>query len=357
MARKLASIRKIHKIESIPNADQIELAHIDGWQCVVKRGEFRPQENGVYFEIDSFLPIEPRYEFLRKSSYRKLPDGKEGFRLKTVKLRGTLSQGLLLPLSLFPTLKNLTEGTEVTEFLNIQKYEPPIPTQLSGRVRGMLPTFIQKTDQERIQNIPEVLMEYFETPFDVSVKLDGSSMTAYFYEGHYGVCSRNLELLEDEDNLFWKISRKYHLREILTSWGKNLAFQGEVVGEGIQKNAEEIQGNRFCLFDIWDIDQQRHWTRQEIATLRFPSEYPLEWVPILATNKTLKELLEKKQTESLETQAVRLNTILNFSKGKKALSARGQREGVVFRSSKLHHNAIISFKVINNDYLLDEKDF
>jgi len=115
MERKLATIRKVNEIKPIEGADMIELAIVDGWQCVVKKGEFKPGDPGVYFEIDSYLPIEERYEFLRKSSYKKIPDQlqgqrAEGFRLKTVKLRGQISQGLMLPPGYFPRIKNNHRG-------------------------------------------------------------------------------------------------------------------------------------------------------------------------------------------------------------------------------------------------------
>jgi len=126
--RALATIRKVLSIEAISNADNIELAHIDGWQCVVKKEEFTPNQIGVFFEIDSYLPIQPRYEFLRKSSYKKLPElvGKrcEGFRLRTTKLGGALSQGLLMSLSTFPELGNTEVGLDVTQALNIALFEP-----------------------------------------------------------------------------------------------------------------------------------------------------------------------------------------------------------------------------------------
>ena len=205
--RKLASIRQIAEIKPHTNADALELAIVDGWQCVVKKGEVRPGDFVVYFEVDSVLPINPLFEFLRKSCYVKkdwLPAG-EGFRLKTIKLRGEISQGLVLPLeTVFPTATGLPVlGQDVTEILGVVKWDPPMPAQLQGLARGVFPSFIQKTDQERIQNVwEEVKEKYDDVTFEVTIKLDGSSCTYYHNEGDVGVCSRNLNLnLEGNDNL------------------------------------------------------------------------------------------------------------------------------------------------------------
>ena len=119
--RKLASIQRIWKIEPIEGADRIELAHVLGWQCVVNKGQFQPMDIGVYFEIDSFLPIRPEFEFMRATSYKKSDVMGEGFKLRTMRFRGEISQGLLLPLSQFPQIPAETEiGTDVTELLGVK---------------------------------------------------------------------------------------------------------------------------------------------------------------------------------------------------------------------------------------------
>ncbi len=210
MERKLASVRVINDIQKIPEADMIELAIVDGWKVVVaKNVGHKIGDMVIYCEIDSFLPIKEEFEFLRKSSYKKMGD-QEGFRLKTIKLRGQVSQGLILPISVLnPTDTNIYvtpfEGLDVTEMLGIVKYEPPIPAELAGKVKGLFPSFIRKTDEERIQNLASEY-ELFKTQnkegvkFYVTEKLDGSSATYYFKDGIFGVCSRNLELLETEGN-------------------------------------------------------------------------------------------------------------------------------------------------------------
>ena len=240
MERKLATIRQITDIRPIEGADMIELASVGGWNVVVaKNVGHKVGDMVVYCEIDSFLPIKEEFEFLRKSSYKKMGD-QEGFRLKTIKLRGQVSQGLILPMSVFGEFGwTAYEGLDVTERLGIVKYEPPIPAELSGKVKGNFPSFIPKTDEERIQNLTKEYEEWkiqSKHQFYVTEKLDGSSATYYIKDGEFGVCSRNLELLETEGNTFWKVAREMDLENKMKSLGKNISLQGELIGEGIQGN-------------------------------------------------------------------------------------------------------------------------
>lgn len=153
MERKLASVVKVLDIKPIPGADAIEVATVKGWNVVVKKNEYKVGDLAIYYEIDSYLPIKPEFEFLRKSSYKKMADGTEGFRLKTVKLRGQISQGLLTPLTF-----DAVEGEDVTERLGVTKYEPPIPAQLAGLVKGLFPSFIPKTQEERCMSEDTIIL-------------------------------------------------------------------------------------------------------------------------------------------------------------------------------------------------------
>jgi RNA ligase (TIGR02306 family) len=234
--RKLATIRKITDIRPIEGADKIEIATVGGWNVVVAKDvEHKVGNSVVYCEIDSFLPIKEEFEFLRKSSYKKMGD-QEGFRLKTIRLRGQLSQGLILPISVVPitqfaTGHDLPEGLDVTEMLGIVKYEPPIPAELSGKVKGGFPSFLRKTDEERVQNLVKEYEEYkltSEHQFYMTEKLDGSSATFYMNESEFGVCSRNLELLETEGNTFWKVARELDLENKFKIKG-NICLQGELI--------------------------------------------------------------------------------------------------------------------------------
>lgn len=139
--RKLASIQRIKALEPIEGADAIERATVLGWQLVVKKDEFRVGELCIYCEIDSILPEKPEFEFLKS----------RGMRIRTIRLRGQISQGICFPLSFLPAETLIEEDSDVTEILGVTKYEPPIPASLAGVMKGAFPSFIPKTDETRVQ--------------------------------------------------------------------------------------------------------------------------------------------------------------------------------------------------------------
>lgn len=337
MERKLASIQLVAEIRPIEGADAIEVARINNWDVVVKKGEFKVGDFCIYCEIDSFLPIKEDFEFLRKSSYKKM-GGQEGFRLKTIRLRGQLSQGLLLPIHVLPLGEIVSEGMDVTEMLGIVKYEPPIPAELAGKVRGNFPSFLHKTDEERVQNLTKFYDNWVEQELDfyVTEKLDGSSATFYINNGEFGVCSRNLDLAETEENTFWKVARELEIEEKLRASARNLAIQGELIGEGIQGNPYGIKGQTVKFFNVFDIDSQTYYGLPMFLAI-MKHEFKLDTVPVL-TNLTMK--LPKT-----------INEALAFADGKSVLNDKFDREGVVFRTM----DRTISFKAISNKFLLNEK--
>ena len=334
MERKLASIQQITDILPIPDADAIEVVGINGWKVVTKKGEYKVGDLCIYCEIDSFLPILPKYEFLRKSSYKKMDDGTEGFRLRTIKLRGQVSQGLVLPLSELPSGRSFYTGMDVSEILCIIKYEPPIPANLAGKVKGSFPSFLIKTDEERVQNLTEKYPFNKSLRFYVTEKLDGSSATFYFKDGEFGVCSRNLELLETPDNTFWKVARQLKLEEILGTFDENICLQGELIGEGIQGNPYKIKGQTVKFFNAFNIDKHERLSFKEFMNIL--NKFKLESVPILDENFELPNTIDE---------------LLAFAEGKSILNSDTEREGLVIRSQDIE----ISFKVISNKFLLNEK--
>jgi len=343
MERKLASIRKISDIQPIEGADMIELAIVDGWKVVVAKDvNHEVGDSVVYCEIDSFLPIKPEFEFLRKSSYKKLSDGTEGFRLKTIKLRGQVSQGLILPIrEMMPTLIGNSESffaieinKDVTDLLGIVKYEPPIPAELSGKVKGLFPSFLRKTDEERIQNLSGEIENWKDKTFYVTEKLDGSSATFYYKDGEFGVCSRNLELLETEDNTFWKFARQVDLENKMRDFDVNISLQGELIGEGIQGNPYKIKGQTVRFFNLFDIDLQEYHSLSMFKGVC--NRFGVDMVPILNEHFEMFNTVED---------------ILEYAEGKSVLNPNFDREGVVIRSL----DRKISFKAISNKFLLNEK--
>ena len=336
MERKLSTIRRISEITPIDGADKIELVTIDGWKVVVAKDVgHKVGDLVVYCEIDSFLPIREEFEFLRKSSYKKMSDGKEGFRLKTIRLKNTLSQGLVLPISVLDFGEMVSEGQDVTERLGIVKYEPPIPAELSGKVKGLFPSFLRKTDEERVQNLQSDYEDLKTQKFYVTEKLDGSSATFYYKDGQFGVCSRNLELLETEDNTYWKVARQLDLENKLSTLKLNISLQGELIGEGIQGNPYKIKGQTVKFFTGFDIDTQRriHFVKFVIII----QTLGLEYVPVL-NDKLNFELPDS------------VDELLLLAEGKSVLNSETEREGIVIRTL----DGEISFKAISNKFLLSE---
>lgn len=334
--RKLATVENIIDIQPILDADKIVKAKVRNWWVVVGKDQFNIGDRCLYFEIDSLLPINnPLFDSsLGKYNATKTmvtDEGKEitGYRIKTVKLRGQISQGLILPYD-----GDKKHGTDMTEELGIVKYDPYVyvkgaQLQSDNGAEGLFPSFIPKTDEERIQNL-----EYSDIDgyvFQVSEKLDGTSFTAYKYEDQFKVCSRNLILREDENSVYWKIAKKYNLKDIVP---EGFAIQGEIVGPGIQGNPLKLKEIELYLFNMYDINKGEYL---EIFKLR-----ELPQVPYI--NEIGSRLVENTSIEEM----------INSVNGMKSLiNPLVQTEGLVYK--RFHNSNKISFKIINNKYLLKEK--
>jgi len=328
--RKLASIQKIKNIEPINGADAIEKATVLGWQLVIRKGEFKIGEYCVYCEIDSIMPDKPEFEFVRARSNR----------IKTVRLRGQISQGICFPLSILPEGIVIKEDMDVTEIIGVTKYEPPIPANLAGVVKGNFPSFIPKTDETRIQVLQTVLDSNIGLNCYVTEKLDGSSATFYLKDGSFGVCTRNLELQNDEKNSLWKYAMAIDLENKLKSLNKNICLQGEIIGEGIQKNKYKLRGQTIYFFNAFDIDNYRYLSIDELQKICF--DLDLKLVPIIEENYKLENNIE---------------TLIEKSKMKSILNNDAIAEGIVIRPmnemiEKEVLNGRLSFKVINPEFLI-----
>lgn len=344
--RKLVTVRAVDAIRPIPGADAIECAVVEGWTVVIKKGEFAVGDRCVFFEIDAFLPLDdPRFAFLEKAAITW--NAQRGVRLRTMKLRGQISQGLILPLSQFSEIDALAladpalRQRDWAELLGIGKWEPVIPACLSGEVEGVFPSFIAKTDQERIQNLPEVLASRDGHAFEVTVKLDGSSMTVFHNAGALGVCGRNWQLSETAGNSLWRVARQDRLLEALAALGRNLALQGEIIGDGIQGNPEKLRGQEFHVFDVFDIDRGSYCGMEERAAV-------IDALRALGTTVRTVPLLE---VITIDRFGGSMAEVLAYAEGP-SLNPDTTREGLVFKRL----DGQLSFKAISNRYLLKHAD-
>ena len=346
--RKLASIQTIQSLAPIPNADAIEQAQVLGWRLVVKKGEFQVGDRVVYCEIDSLLPERPEFEFLRPSCFKpEIRRGEElvrpaGFRIKTIRLRGQVSQGICFPLTVLPQGAEVAVGDDVTELLGVQKFEVPPPTNMSGRVKGSFPGFLDKTDETRVQLLGEVLERHRGKKFYVTEKVDGSSFTAFLREGEFGVCSRNLHLDEtDASNVMVQLAERLELcqklEQIQQRHGFQPAIQGELLGPGVQGNKYALAEHDLYVFTIVDIGAGR-WI-ERVRMLEILEEVGLKAVPQLET-LTLDHGIDE---------------LVEMAVGKSALRSQTQREGIVLRTMSEEHDpelGRLSFKAISPKFLL-----
>lgn len=339
MERKLASVQRVLTIEPIANADAIELARINGWQCVVKKGEFASSDLGVFLEIDSIPPDTEKFRFLWTPKTGEAIERPAKFRIRTMKLRGALSQGLLLPLSEL-ALENVSEGDDVSQLLGVEKYEPPAP-QGMGDFRAHFPAFVPKTDEMRVQSVPEVLNELRGLPYVATMKYDGTSSTFVIdpRSDEFHACGRNLSLADGE-NFYWRAARKYDLEAILRRF-PNFAIQGELCGPSIQKNRLNLKEISLFVFNVYDFQNARYLSHDEAR----------QW--IVDNGLTPVEIVE-----SGESFAHTQESLLALAEGKYP-GTSNEREGIVIRPRDETFSPTLdghlSFKAISNRFLLKEE--
>jgi hypothetical protein len=355
--RRLATIRQISGIKPIPGADRIVVAQIDGWECVVKKDEFNDGEMVVYVEVDSIMPERPEFEFLRE---RK-------FRVKTIRLRQQISQGLVLPLSILPD-GHYKLDDDVTDIIGVRKHDPQADQErlltaqnkssdghgclykwllrfkwfrklfAKPKRKGGFPDWIVKTDEERIQNKTAMfeIEKNLGTLFTATEKLDGQSATYFLrkfgkkYE--FGVCSRNIRLDKPDESSYWSIALRHHIEGILKQIigdEKYVVLQGEIIGPGIQKNKYQLDVYDFYAFNLI-------YPEGKIDTRDIPAcigRFGIKTVPLIYNSTALKESV---------------SAMVNDAKGNSLLLSTQKREGLVWRSYERN----ISFKVINPEFLL-----
>lgn len=330
--RKLVTIQEIKDIKPIENADKIEVARILGWNVVVKKNEFKIGDKVVYAEIDSLFPEKEEFEFLRNNQ----------FRIRTIRLRGQVSQGICFPLSILPK-GDYKIGDDVTELIGVTKYEPPIPVCLDGKIKGQFPSFISKTDETRVQVSQDKLTKFKNVRCVYSEKIDGVSATYYLNNGEFGVCSRSLSFLKDDKNTYYQMVKKYDIENKLRAIGRNIAIQGEIIGDKIQNNKYKLDKNerRLYLFNIFDIDKFEYLGYEEFISIA--DKLQMETVPFIDTNFKLIDDIDK---------------LIELSKGTSMINKNINREGIVIKSYDEINDMgeRVSFKAINPDFLIKYKE-
>ena len=362
--RPLAYVTPIKELNPIDGADRIELATVLGWKVIVRKGMYNIGDLVIYFEIDSLLPKWDIFQDLEKTKYR----------IKTIKLRGVFSNGYCCPLSEFSfedTLGfvnsdvsnnkieyreevdgeiksvDLTDGIDLTNILQIRKWEILDDNRFrAGRGEGYRPSYIRKTDQTRIQNKPEFFEKYGELEFEVSEKLEGSSITTFIKIDDFGleegVCTRNMRLmLTDEESVAVQLIKKYEIMERLREYGKSIALQGEIIGPGIQGNIYGLTEFQWRIFDIFDIFGQKYLDPLSKSKVLEDLEIVDLSVPILDT---------------IKLNNFDLDSLVELADGKSVLNKHVNREGIVFKSYENvgMNDEPVSFKAISNKYLLKQ---
>ena len=360
MERKLSSVQRITKLEPIPNADKILKATVLGWTVVVQRDHFKEGDLCAYVEIDSILPDKPEFEFLRE---RK-------FRIRTIRLKSQVSQGICFPLSILPK-GNYKEGDDVTSIIGVRKFDPQaeLEQKESDRMSSIhnkrldkfllrnawyrklmfpptrlpWPAFIKKTDEDRIQLFPGICEREKDTEFQVTEKIDGQSATYFVLRNHrkwmfwskwiFGVCSRNFQLTKPDNSSYWDVARKYRIKEIMISEAellmcKELVVQGEIIGPKIQGNKYKVKENELFVFNM-SYDGKK---TSPTGVAYWCDTVDLPCVPVLEGRFNLLPSIPE---------------MVEYAKGESEL-APVLREGIVVRNMVKN----ISFKVINPEFLL-----
>lgn len=366
--RKLATIRKIDKIDPIPNKDFIGVGHIDGWNVIVNKNDFNPGDLCVYCEIDSVLPDKPEFENIKKRS---------NLRIRTMRMGGVVSQGICFPLSILPK-GHYNVGDDVTDIMGVTQYVGNMDIEkevlldkknikypnwlmkipfirkllLNKKEYRGFPEWISKTEEPRVQNMPQVIEFAKKNPdhkWIVHEKLDGQSGTfvcvrkkRLFGETYeYMVCSRNLRLFQKDNRSYWKVSEKYNIKDRLVRYLKNnkkatyICVQGECVGQGVQGNKYRLPDNDFYVFNVQtDLPSDEVILGNKLTETgidKFCSGYGFKRVP---------------EIEGFDFSKMTMEDVIAFADGKSKINKNTLREGIVIRDDTL------SFKAISNKFLL-----
>lgn len=335
---KLATLEIVKNILPIDGADRIETCEINGWRSVVPKGTFKVGDRVVFIPIDTIIDPAPW-----NSAFHDKDDPTAPIRVKTKKLRGVISSGLVFHTNILPDPSYQPEiGEDISGLIGgIRKFVKQIPVQLQGIAKGDFPTHIvSKTDEDNLLSNPLVLEELKACDTLVcTLKLDGTSLSVIKeLDGTFRVCSRNLEMQEG-DNIYWQMAKKYDLQNLL---GEGMVIAGEIIGQKIQGNPLKIEGNEFHVFNIKDLNDNSYLSYDDILLTLEESEIPVVKEVARFTGENIKNL-------SLDY----LQSLANEQK-----YGNNPAEGIVIRGYKNNQTVysptlqkMLSVKVINQDYV------
>jgi RNA ligase (TIGR02306 family) len=342
---QLASFETITEILPIVGADRIEIARVQGWQSVIRRGDYKVGDRIIFVPIDTVLtPAEWNKHLWDKN------DPTKPIRVRTVRLRGAVSQGLIFPASLVSAqeiwdhMDDPDEDVSIAGMLGIIKYEKQLHASLTGVAKGDFPSqFVSKTDEDNLKSNTRAFAELKNChAVSISCKLDGTSSTFIKeQDGTFRVCSRNLELHDDADNAHWQMARKYQLQELMKP---GTVLQGEIVGPKIQGNPMGLNAPELCCFNYKDLKTNKYVHVDEHTLDLIPTG--LKWVPHIATlsqaafqYETIESLQELANKQQYANGAAAEGIVL------RGLNAEGE---LVYSESL---RKMLSVKIINQNYI------
>jgi len=348
MSRRLVYPVTISTIEEIKKSDFLVLIGFKecGWKTVTTKDSVAIGDTGLYFEVDSFLPLDnPAFEFLHSSGIKTLYTGEKGIRLRTIKLRGQVSQGLFLGWDKFPSIDKNLDAYE--DALNVIQYKIEPSTSMSGDTVSQYPSHTPRSSQPRIQNELDFFKNYKGVAFERTMKLEGTSTSFICFDGNINPASHNIVYKANDKFGLWKYAEENGIDKALESLDLNITIQGEFMGPKIQGNIEKFEEHKFFVYNIYDIDAGQWYSRTERLDLiskineLLPDGKELLHVPTLDEEIYIFDIVES------------LDEILAMADGK-SINAN-LREGDVYKSLEPIDGSYVQFKVISNKYLIKEK--
>lgn len=332
----LVTFEYIKELLPIEGADNIEIARVQGWQSVVKKGDYNIGDKIVFVPIDTVIEPASWNQFLWDKK-----DPTKPIRVKTAKLRGAISQGVIFPTSIVTPEMNTDK---LASELGITKYEKPIPAHLAGQVAGDFPThLVSKTDEDNLMSNIEALEELKEADFvEATLKIDGTSAT-YIREvnGTFRVCSRNLELKDTKTNVHWQMARKYDIEKNLVPGN---CIQGEIAGPGIQGNPAGFSEVSLFAFNLINLNDRKPIQRDSWFVSMALIGNAIPDVPRV-------RLFDKETFSAMSIDDLQrwVNTITyQNNKPAEGIVFRGIKNSKIMYSHKLQK--MLSVKIINQNY-------